>query len=50
MELFLRQISEPALLAVFLRYIFTDIYEGRIIVEILVKRIGLQSQVNEIAQ
>lgn len=43
-ELFLRRISEPALLAVFLRYIFTDTCEGKSIIDTLINRIALQSQ------
>jgi hypothetical protein len=44
-ELFIRKISEPRLLAVFLRFIFTDTHEGKPIIDILVDRLGLQSQV-----
>lgn len=44
-DLFIRQIAEPALLAVFLRYIFTDSCEGKNIIDTLIHRLSLQSQV-----
>jgi hypothetical protein len=44
-DLFLRQISEPALLAVFLRFIFTDNCDGKNIIDTLIDRLALQSQV-----
>lgn len=44
-ELFLRRVNEPSLLAVFLRYIFTDSCDGKSIIDTLVSRVGLQSQV-----
>jgi len=43
-ELFLRRISEPSLLAVFLRFIFTDTCDDKSIIDTLIQRIGLQSQ------
>lgn len=43
-ELFLRRITEPSLLAVFLRFIFTDTCDNRNIVDTLTDRLGLQSQ------
>ena len=45
-ELFLRQISEPALLAVFLRFIFTDSCDAKNIIDTLTERISSQSQVS----
>jgi hypothetical protein len=44
-ELFLRQISEPALLSVFLRFIFTDNCDGKSIIDTLTDRLALQSKV-----
>lgn len=44
-ELFIRRISEPRLLAVFLRFIFTDNHDGKPIVDIMVHRLSYQSQV-----
>ena len=45
-DLFIRRITEPSLLAVFLRFIFTDVCDDKNIIDTLVARLGLQSQVN----
>ena len=45
-DLFIRRITEPSLLAVFLRFIFTDVCDDKNIIDTLVARLGLHSQVN----
>ena len=45
-DLFIRRITEPSLLAVFLRFIFTDVCDDKNIIDTLVARLGLQSQVH----
>ena len=46
-DLFLRRITEPSLLAVFLRFIFTDSCDEKNIIDILINRLQLQSQVGK---
>ena len=45
LELFIRKITEPRLLAVFLQFLFTESHDGKVIIDILVTRLALQSQV-----
>ena len=47
MELFIRRITEPKLLAIFLRFLFTEMHDQDTIVDIMVHRLTLQSQVNK---
>lgn len=47
MELFLRKIIEPSLLAVFLRFIFTDACDEKSIVDCLTIRLRTQSKVHD---
>ncbi|XP_067134483.1 LOW QUALITY PROTEIN: FHF complex subunit HOOK-interacting protein 1B-like [Centruroides vittatus] len=42
LELFLRTITEPTLLQVFLKYLLTESYEGHKILDTLISRIGAQ--------
>ena len=46
-ELFIRRITEPKLLAIFLRFLFTEMHDQDTIVDIMVHRLTLQSQVNK---
>ncbi len=47
LSLFLRYISEPELVAVFLRFIFVDpCDDGKVVADVLTFRIGSQTQVN----
>ena len=46
LELFIRRITEPKFLAVFLRFLFTDSHEDKPIIDIMVSRLALQSQVS----
>ncbi len=48
LSLFLRNISEPALLATFLRFIFVDTCDDRSIIDTLIVRIGSQTKVSSI--
>ena len=48
LELFIRKITEPRLLAVFLQFLFTESHDGKVIIDILVTRLALQSQVRNI--
>ena len=48
LELFIRKITEPRLLAVFLQFLFTETHDGKVIIDILVTRLALQSQVRNI--
>ena len=48
LDLFLRRISEPALLAVFLRFIFVEAVDGRSIIDTLTIRISSQTKVSNI--
>ena len=47
LELFIRRITDPRLLAVFLQFLFTESHDGKVIIDILVTRLALQSQVRE---
>ena len=47
LELFIRKITEPRLLAVFLQFLFTETHDGKVIIDILVTRLALQSQVRK---
>lgn len=44
LELFLRTVSEPTLLQVFLKFLLTESYEGHKILDTLISRIGGQSK------
>jgi hypothetical protein len=46
-DLFLRRISEPSLLAVFLRFIFTDSCDDKNIIDTLTIRISSQTKVRQ---
>lgn len=48
LALFLRQITEPALLAVFLKFIFVDTCDDRSIVDALVIRISSQAKLCQV--
>ena len=45
-ELFIRRITEPKLLAIFLRFLFTEAHDQDTIIDIMVHRLTLQSQVS----
>ena len=47
-NLFLQRISEPSLLAVFLRFIFTDACESRSIIDTLTIRLSTQTKVRDL--
>ena len=47
MELFIRRITEPKLLAIFLRFLFTEMHDQDTIIDIMVHRLTLQSQVSK---
>ena len=47
LELFIRRITDPRLLAVFLQFLFTESHDGKVIIDILVTRLALQSQVRK---
>lgn len=49
LELFIRRITEPKFLAVFLRFLFTDSHEDKPIIDIMVSRLALQSQLSAVS-
>jgi len=49
LELFIRRITEPKFLAVFLRFLFTDTHEDKPIIDIMVSRLALQSQLSTVS-
>jgi len=47
-ELFIRRITEPKLLAIFLRFLFTEAHDQDTIIDIMVHRLTLQSQLSTV--